>query len=78
MKSGTTDILQCKTTIKQLAIQAGLNSPHGSDHEGLANFDYRYFASLIVAQCADICTQLHNQNLPANHIADEILRRMER
>jgi hypothetical protein len=77
MKSGTTDILQCKTTIKQLAIQAGLIAPHGSDLEGMANFDYRYFASLVVAQCADICVQLQNQNLPATHIADEIIRRME-
>jgi len=66
------------STIKQLAIQAGLIGTESSDREGLSNFDYRYFASLIVAECADICTQLHNQNLPAKHIADEILRRMER
>jgi hypothetical protein len=77
MKSGTTDILQCKTTIKQLARQAGLIAPYGSDREGLANFDYVYFANLVVAECADICVQLGNQNLPATHIADEIIRRME-
>ena len=76
MKSGTTDILHCKTTIKQLAIQAG----YTKDMFGVGHWDMpecQNFAELIIAACADICTQLHNQNLPANHIADEILRRME-
>ena len=38
--------------IRELAIQAGLNAPYGSDHEGLRNFDYRKFAELIVKDCA--------------------------
>lgn len=37
--------------IKELAIQAGLVAPYGSDHEGLAEFDYREFARLIVQEC---------------------------
>jgi hypothetical protein len=38
--------------IKQLAIEAGLNATHSSDHEGLADFDYRKFADLIIDECA--------------------------
>jgi hypothetical protein len=37
--------------IRELAIQSGLNSPYGSDHEGLRDFDYRKFAELIVREC---------------------------
>ena len=37
--------------IKELAIQAGLIAPYGSDHEGLRDFDYREFAKLIVQEC---------------------------
>ena len=40
--------------IKELARQAGLNAPYGSDHEGLRDFDYRKFAELIVKECIDI------------------------
>ena len=40
--------------IKQLAILAGLNSPHGSDHEGLRDFDYRAFAKLIITDCITV------------------------
>jgi hypothetical protein len=39
--------------IRELAEQAGLNAPYGSDHEGLRDFDYRKFAELIVRECAD-------------------------
>jgi hypothetical protein len=38
--------------IKQLAEQAGLIAPYGSDREGLRDFDYRMFAQLIVKECA--------------------------
>jgi hypothetical protein len=38
--------------IKELARQAGLIAPYGSDREGLSDFDYREFANLIVKECA--------------------------
>ena len=37
--------------IQQLARQAGLIAPYGSDREGLRDFDYREFAELIVREC---------------------------
>jgi len=37
--------------IKELARQAGLIAPYGSDREGLSDFDYREFAELIVREC---------------------------
>jgi len=40
--------------IKELALKAGLISPYGSDHEGLADFDYRKFAFLLISDCANI------------------------
>lgn len=40
--------------IRELARQAGLIAPYGSDREGLRDFDYRKFAELIVKECADI------------------------
>jgi hypothetical protein len=36
--------------IKELARQAGLIAPYGSDREGLSDFDYREFAELIVQE----------------------------
>lgn len=39
------------STIKQLAIRAGLIGSESSDREGLANFDYRHFARLIALDC---------------------------
>jgi ribosome maturation protein Sdo1 len=39
--------------IKELAVEAGLTTTYGSDREGLANFDYREFAKLIIAECID-------------------------
>ena len=36
--------------IKELARQAGLIAPHGSDREGLRDFDYRMFAELIIKE----------------------------
>jgi hypothetical protein len=40
--------------IQELARQAGLNAPYGSDHEGLRDFDYKKFAELIVRECVSI------------------------
>jgi len=40
--------------INQLAREAGLIAPYGSDREGLRDFDYRMFAQLIVAECAEV------------------------
>ena len=40
--------------IRELARQAGLIAPYGSDREGLSDFDYREFAELIVRECADV------------------------
>lgn len=37
--------------INELARQAGLNAPYGSEHRGLRDFDYMQFAELIVAEC---------------------------
>jgi hypothetical protein len=42
--------------IRELAEQAGLNAPYGSDHEGLRDFDYKKFAELIVRDCAGLCS----------------------
>ena len=39
--------------IQQLARVAGLIAPHGSDREGLRDFDYRMFARLIVRECGE-------------------------
>ena len=40
--------------IKELARQAGLIAPHGSDHEGLRDFNYRKFAELIIRECSKV------------------------
>ena len=40
--------------IRELAEQAGLNAPYGSDHEGLRDFDYKKFGELIVRECLSI------------------------
>ena len=40
--------------IHTLAREAGLIAPHGSDREGLRDFDYRMFARLIVRECAEL------------------------
>jgi hypothetical protein len=49
--------------IRELAEQAGLNAPYGSDHEGLRDFDYRKFAELIVRECANHCDLLLNHKM---------------
>ena len=38
--------------ILDLAIQAGLIKAYGSDREGLADFDWRLFANLLIEECA--------------------------
>jgi hypothetical protein len=43
--------------IKELAREAGLIAPYGSDREGLRDFDYRMFAELIVRECAEIALE---------------------
>ena len=44
--------------IKELAREAGLNAPYGSDHEGLRDFDYRKFADLLLQECISTCSKL--------------------
>jgi hypothetical protein len=39
--------------IKELARQAGLIAPYGSDREALAEFDYREFAQLIIQEAGE-------------------------
>jgi len=46
--------------INQLAREAGLIAPYGSDREGLRDFDYRMFAELIVRECVDRVTSKAN------------------
>jgi len=43
--------------IRELAIQAGLNAPYGSDHEGLRDFDYKKFAELIIKECVEVANK---------------------
>lgn len=49
--------------VKELARQAGLIAPYGSDREGLRDFDYRKFAELIVIECMYVgrLAQINNQ-----------------
>jgi len=43
------------TKVKELAIEAGLIAKPSSYHEGLANFDYRRFAELVIEACIQQC-----------------------
>jgi hypothetical protein len=38
----------------ELARQAGLKKPHGSDIEFLADFDWRDFAKLVIEECSEL------------------------
>ena len=62
--------------IKELAREAGLNAPYGSDHEGLRDFDYRKFAELIIRECAQVCLEQRDPaNLnykPSEHFAEAV------
>ena len=48
--------------IKELARQAGLIAPYGSDREGLRDFDYREFADMIVRECIAICKDIDGED----------------
>lgn len=44
----------CNERITDLARQAGLIAPYGSDHRGLRDFNYMMFAELIISECTRI------------------------
>ena len=44
-------------SIKEIARQAGLIAPYGSDHEGLSDFDYRKFAELFLLESIEVMKQ---------------------
>jgi len=46
--------------LKRLALQAGLIGSESSDHEGLADFDWRYFAELVSANTCRRCGKVHD------------------
>ena len=58
--------------INQLAREAGLIAPYGSDHEGLRDFDYRMFAQLIITECIDWCNAHARDDGTAQRIAEDI------
>jgi hypothetical protein len=60
--------------IKELARQAGLIAPYGSDREGLRDFDYREFADMIVRDCMLICEDVMKKNNSALGCWSEIKR----
>jgi len=39
-----------------LAKQAGLKKPYGSDTEYIGDFDWRDFARLVIKECADVAS----------------------
>ena len=61
--------------IKELARQAGLIAPYGSDREGLRDFDYREFADMIVRDCMLICEDVMKKNNSALGCWSEIKRK---
>ena len=54
--------------IKELAIAAGLIAPYASGHEGLANFDFRRFAELILDDCEKVIRQ--QQHIPVGFLTN--------
>jgi hypothetical protein len=60
--------------VKELARQAGLIAPYGSDREGLRDFDYREFADMIVRDCMLICEDVMKKNNSALGCWSEIKR----
>lgn len=53
-------------SIRELAREAGLIAPYGSDREGLRDFDYRQFAKLILVECekvVDYFSDGHNSGI---------------
>lgn len=51
-------------SIRELARRAGLMAPYGSDREGLANFDYRKFAELIIEECTKVVDEYFEADEP--------------
>ena len=60
--------------IKELARQAGLIAPYGSDHEGLRDFDYRAFADLIIKECAKIAEDCYTYHEPLSKVPLHIVK----
>jgi len=58
--------------INQLAREAVLIAPYGSDREGLRDFDYRMFAKLIITECIDWCNAHARDDGTAQRIAQDI------
>jgi len=54
-----------------LAKQAGLIKPYGSDHEGLKDFDWRKFAELVRAAEREACGELINSMTTQIHGYDK-------
>jgi len=64
--------------IYTLAREAGLIAPHGSDREGLRDFDYRMFARLIVKECAELFVDQRYMILnPLEPFANERVRALK-
>jgi hypothetical protein len=40
--------------LRELAVQAGLKKPYGSDTEFIGDFDWRDFAKLVINECASL------------------------
>lgn len=49
--------------VKKLACKAGLHAPHGSDHVGLCDFDYRDFAKYILEDVIETISHAGLANL---------------
>ena len=60
--------------IRELAEQAGLNAPYGSDHEGLRDFDYKKFAELIVRECASIARQTNLEKAGRSYMVHKVIK----
>jgi hypothetical protein len=58
--------------IKELAQQAGLIAPYGSDHEGLRDFDWREFSKLIVKECIGVVADAEELREPASTYVEKI------
>ena len=48
--------------LRELAVQAGLKKPHGSDTEFLVDFDWRDFAKLVIKECAELTLDYRNND----------------
>jgi hypothetical protein len=56
--------------IRELARQAGLIAPYGSDREGLSDFDYREFAELIVRECSSFLKDTLDDHFAAEQLEE--------